>query len=361
MFSLKKRHVVIGGILAGFAVAYQDQIQSVWTRFERLTARSDASIGPSDAVQSHSNVSMSANSSLGMATPIEPNTAAVHRDPIHSRTVSTGPNLSTRNGSSEASVIRIASFNMHAFGESKLKRLAVAETMIRIFRQFDVIALQHIQSRQQYVLPELVERLNQSDRRYEYCIGPRVGSEANQQQFAFVFDTDRIETDRQMLYTVDDPQRLMEYEPLVGWFRAKTVSSERAFTFSLVNLRVAPLNNEREWKLLPDLIRSVRQDGRHEDDVILAGDFGASSRELASLQNTGMIFGLEDIPTTITGEAMLDNIVFPARATDEFTGKSGVVDFLRQGNLSIDQALQVSSHMPVWAEFYAKEGGRTSL
>ena len=55
---------------------------------------------------------------------------------------------------------------------------------------------------------------------------------------------------------------------------------------------------------------------------------------------------------------MTGNILFPTRATDEFTGRAGVVDFLRQLNLSYDQALQVSSSMPIWAEFTAYEGGK---
>jgi len=226
-----------------------------------------------------------------------------------------------------------------------------------MIRQFDVIALQHIQSKQQNIVPELLDRVNQSDRRYDYCIGPRVGSQPNQQQYAFLFDTDRIETDRQQLYTIDDPQALVEFDPLVGWFRCKAVSIDKAFTFSLVNLRLDPLASDRELKLLPDLIRSVRQDGRSEDDIILLGNFGFSDSEMSSLQNIGMQFAIEGIPTTVTGEAMLDNIVFPIRATDEFTGRTGVVDFLRQLNLSIDQAFQISTHMPVWAEFFASEGG----
>ena len=211
--------------------------------------------------------------------------------------------------------------------------------------------------KQQNIVPELLDKINQSDRRYDYCIGPRVGSESNQQQYAFLFDTDRIETDRPQLYTIDDPQALMEFDPLVGWFRCKAVPTDKAFTFTLVNLRLDPLANGRELKLLPDLIRSVRQDGRSEDDIILLGNFGYSDTEMRSLQNIGMLFALEGLPTTVTGEAMLDNIVFPVRATDEFTGRSGVVDFLRQLNLSIDQAYQISTHMPIWAEFFAAEGG----
>ena len=226
-----------------------------------------------------------------------------------------------------------------------------------MIRQFDVIALQHIQSKQHNIVPELLDKVNQGDRRYDYCIGPRVGTDSNQQQFAFLFDTDRVETDRPQLYTVDDPQALMEFDPLVGWFRCKAVPSDKAFTFTLVNVRLDPLSNGKELKLLPDLIRSVRQDGRSEDDIILLGNFGYSDSEMQSLRNAGMIFALEGIPTTVTGEAMLDNLVFPGRATDEFTGRTGVVDFLRQLNLSIDQAYQISTHMPIWAEFFATEGG----
>ncbi|MEQ1824360.1 MAG: endonuclease/exonuclease/phosphatase family protein [Pirellula sp.] len=353
MFSFKKRHVVLVGILAGFAITYQDQLKSVWQRlavpsFRLEKAAANAAATPTFA----SNSSLSDNYPTVNPYPIASDENLGRM--ISARTSSSIP----RPAQDSSPVLRIASFNLQAFGESKLRQSAVAETIVRILRQFDVVALQHIQSKHQAVLPELVEKLNQLDRRFEYCIGPRVGSNGNQQQFAFVFDTDRIETDRQMLYTVDDPQRLVEFEPLVGWFRSKAGTLDTAFTFSLVNLRIDPLDSEREWKLIPDLIRSVRQDGRNEDDIILVGDFGGSNIEIGSLQNIGMLFALEETPTTVSGEAMLDNILFPSRATDEFTGKSGVVDFLRQGNLSIDQALQVSSHMPIWAEFFAVEGGR---
>ena len=374
MFSQKKRHVVIAGILGGFAIAFHDSTVAIWQRLQtNLTALGAAPVPNSESANpsripisdqnSRSNRLVS-NSSLGehfrsdhsakVVTPLsEPASSALPAWPV----VSSNTLARRANGESSLPIIRIASFSLEAFGESKLKKEAVVETVARMIRQFDVIALQHIQSRQQNIVPELLDKVNQSDRRYDYCIGPRVGSESNQQQFAFLFDTDRIETDRPQLYTIDDPQALMEFDPLVGWFRCKAVPKENAFTFTLVNLRLDPLANGRELKLLPDLIRSVRQDGRSEDDIILLGNFGCSDSEMSSLQSIGMLFGLEGIPTTVTGEAMLDNIVFPARATDEFTGRTGVVDFLRQLNLSIDQAFQISTHMPIWAEFFAAEGG----
>jgi deoxyribonuclease-1-like protein len=256
-----------------------------------------------------------------------------------------------------APTLRIATFNLQAFGDNKASKLAVLEIVARIVRNFDVIALQDITSRQRDTLPKLVDRINQPDRRYDYCIGPRVGSPHQAMHYAFIFDTDRIETDRYQLYTVDDPEDQLEFEPLVGWFRARGVDAKKAMTFSLVNLRIDPVHAEREIRWLPELIQSIQQDGRGEDDVIVAGDLGGGDLKLRDSRLAGMSFALEGVATTISGDEMLDNILFPTKATDEFTGRAGTVDFLRKFNLSPEQAIQVSNHLPVWCEFFAEEGG----
>ncbi len=210
--------------------------------------------------------------------------------------------------------IRVASFNLHAFNEQKLQKLPVMETLVRIIRQFDVIALQHISSRQTDLLPILTDRINQSDRRYEFLIGPPVGRE-QKQQFAFLFDTERIETDRGQLYTVDDPQDLLTYEPLVAWFRTTLPQRDQSFTFSVANVRLNPIFADAEIKLLPDLVRGIRNDGRIEDDVIIAGEFMASSDELAKIPGLEMFIAIDGVPTTTAGDAMTGNILFPTRAT----------------------------------------------
>jgi endonuclease/exonuclease/phosphatase family metal-dependent hydrolase len=385
MFSLKKRYVVVLGILGGLGIANQDFLKSSWARLQSMNAQESWAMPSDRDLQQpflpEGSVTNSYRSHPAQASLAQPdrytsaNTSFDGGSAFHLPSTSGATKFSSasegssarmvsatnRNESSRASAdllkIRIATFNMNAFGESKLQKSAVVESIAMLIRKFDVVAVQHIQSRQQNILPEFIDKVNVSDRRYEYCIGPRVGPEGNQQQFAFIFDSDRIETDRHMLYTVEDPQQILTFEPLVGWFRAKTVRASEAFTFSLVNIRIDPLQEARERQALPDLLRSVRQDGRLEDDIILAGDFGCSEKELGALRRSGVVFALEGTPTTVTGEAMLDNIIFPARATDEFTGRAGVVDFLRQNNLSIDQAFQISTHMPVWAEFTATEGG----
>lgn len=255
-----------------------------------------------------------------------------------------------------AKTIRIASFNTASLGPAKLAKPHVLETLVGIIRQYDVIAIQEVQSSRDDILPMIVDKLNQSGRSYDYMVGPRVGRAAPHDQFAIVFDTSRVETDRYQLYTVDDPEDLIQYEPLVAWFRCKGVPQAQAFTFSLANLRIDSNLGEAERAILPGLIEAIQKDGRGEDDWIVAGDIAGSVSQLTALDQSGIRFAIRDIPTDITGMRMLDTIFFSARATTEYTGRAGVFDFLRKYNLSLERALEISDHMPVWAEFSIVEG-----
>lgn len=252
--------------------------------------------------------------------------------------------------------IRVGSFNLQSLGPTKLAKPHVSEMLVRILRQFDVIALQSVQSSRDDILPILTERLNQSGRSYDYVIGPRVGRGDAIEQFAFVFETSRVETDRYQLYTIEDPEDLITYDPLVAWFRAKEVPADRAFTFSLVNVHVLGDLNAGEHSLLPSIIQAVQSDGRQEDDWIILGDVGCGPQDLPVDRNS-VRFAFTDVPTDVTGERARSVVLFSTAGTIEYTGRSGVFDFLRKFNLSLERALEVSDQLPVWAEFSAVEGG----
>lgn len=252
--------------------------------------------------------------------------------------------------------IRIASFNLGGLGPSKLAKAHVAEALVRILRQYDVVALQAIQSIRDDILPILTERLNQSGRSFDYLIGPRVGRGEAREQFAFLFDTGRVETDRYQLYSVEDPEELLTFDPLVAWFRCKEVQPARAFTFSLVNVRFVATEWSDERQLLPNIIQAVVQDGRQEDDWIIVGDMGGNPSELRVDRST-VRFAFSDIPTDVIGERANSAILFSGPGTVEFTGRSGAFDFLRKFNLSLERSLEISDNLPVWAEFSIVEGG----
>jgi endonuclease/exonuclease/phosphatase family metal-dependent hydrolase len=255
--------------------------------------------------------------------------------------------------------IRVASFNIQVFGTDKLSDPRVVAILARIIRQFDVVAVQEIRSQEQDLMARFVEIVNSEGRSYNYVIGPRLGNSDSKEQYAFIFDQATVEIEPSQLYTLTDPDNLLHREPLVGWFRARGPAPSQAFTFSLVNIHTDPDVAAEELDLMDDVLFTVRDDGREEDDVILLGDFNADDQHLGELAAiSGIQAAIVGAPTNTRKTKQYDNLVFHTTATKEYTGRSGVFDFMREYNLTLDDALLVSDHLPVWAEFTVFEGGQ---
>lgn len=263
-------------------------------------------------------------------------------------------------------MIRIASFNIQVFGEQKVSNPDVVRILAEIVRHFDIIAVQEIRDEQQSLLPRFVEAVNAPGLRFDHMIGPRLGRTTSKEQYAYIFNTDTIEIDRRAAYTVADPDDLLHREPLVASFRCRRAEPDLAFTFTLINIHTDPTPQtlREELTILDNVFQSVRSHPRGEDDVILLGDFNANYQHMGDLNRMpNLVFAVTNssagklLATNITGKAQYDNLVFDRAATQEFLGRSGVFDFLREYNLSQAQAKLVSDHLPVWAEFSVYEGG----
>ena len=255
--------------------------------------------------------------------------------------------------------IRVASFNIQVFGESKSSKPEVMQVLAEVIRRFDVVAIQEIRSRNENLLPAFVDQVNSTGRKYDYLIGPRLGRSSSKEQYAYIYDTQSIESDRSMLYTIDDPHDLLHREPLVGTFRVRGPAPTEAFTFTLINIHTDPDEVRRELDVLDDVYRAVRDDGRGEDDIVLLGDLNADESQFGQLaQVAGIAWAISGVPTNTRGTKLYDNLLYSQPATREFTGRSGVLNLMREFNLTMDQAIDVSDHMPVWAEFSAYEGGQ---
>lgn len=260
-----------------------------------------------------------------------------------------------------ADTLRIASFNLHNYGPAKAGRPHVLNYYGRIIRQFDVVAIQEIRTRDTNAIAALLDAVNQGSQRYAILTSPRIGRTHIKEQYAFIYDRSRVQPLGNP-YVVSDPDDMLHREPFVGWFRAIGSERQRSFTFSLANLHIDPdlVSEELEW--LDDLMRAIRNDGRFEDDVILLGDLNASDHELIpALAGTDLNWLVRDVKTNTRSTAAYDNLVINQKATVEFTGRSGTCDFMRQFNLTLGQALEVSDHLPVWAEFSVEEGRRSGF
>lgn len=258
--------------------------------------------------------------------------------------------------------IRVASFNIQVFGEKKLSKPEVADVLARVIRYFDVVAIQEIRDANDDFLQRFVSQVNSSGAYYDYVIGPRLGRSNSKEQYAFIYNAASLECDRQNVYTVDDPDDLLHREPLVAGFRVRGPPPEQAFTFTLVDIHTDPDEAQVELNVLDDVFRAVRDDGRGEDDVILLGDLNADDHHFGELGQMGYItWVITGMPTNTRGTHLYDNILFDSRTTVEYDRRAGVFDLMNEFHLSMEQALAVSDHLPIWAEFSLMEGGKGAL
>ncbi|MBM4068215.1 MAG: endonuclease/exonuclease/phosphatase [Planctomycetes bacterium] len=252
--------------------------------------------------------------------------------------------------------IKIASFNIQVFGTSKLKKPKVMDGLAKVVRRFDVVAIQEIRSTDDSVMPKFVQMINADGSHYDFIVGPRLGRTNSKEQYAFVFNTSHIEADRGSAYTVPDPRALLHREPFVVRFRARGQASVPAFSFNLVNIHTDPDETTTELNALADVFTSVQKNGSGEDDVILLGDLNVDDRHLGNLGRLpGITAALSGVTSNTRKTKLYDNIVFDRRATAEYTGRWGVLDLMTEFGLTQQQALEVSDHMPVWAEFRTQE------
>jgi deoxyribonuclease-1-like protein len=255
--------------------------------------------------------------------------------------------------------IRVAAFNLGRFDESRLANPRTREIFQQVLGRFDLVALQEVRARNQGLVVRLVEQLNTTGRKYDYAVAPIVQSEAVEQYSAFLFDTAAIDVDRLAVDVVEQLGARLAGKPLVGLFRACGPAADEAFTFRLLSVAVDPSQVDAELALVATAYRAVRDRHSEEDDLILLGTFNAETPQMDQFQQSlGLSAVIDRVPTTTRGTGIADNLMFPRNATTEFTGRSGVVDLMREFNLTMQEALEVSDHLPVWAEFSVYEGGQ---
>lgn len=255
------------------------------------------------------------------------------------------------------------SFRLMVWDVTPLDRVKVAEPGIlqaiaTLVRQFDMAVLVGVDLRDKAVLAHLMDEVQKGSEYYNFVTVPEPLRLSVVRGSVMIFDVRALEVDRGTVRVIEDPQRRFRTPPLMAAFRTRGVPPEQAFTFSLVAVRIDPFSVEEELDLIDDVFRVVRDDGRGEDDVIVAGSFAVGERVLrAALRNPDAACVNADLPTNVTGTECSINIAFDARATTECTGRHGVLDLMRQFRLTAAQAQQVSLHLPVWAEFSVYEGG----
>ena len=279
--------------------------------------------------------------------------------PVSSQRAQTTPDQLV---SQPGDTITIASFNIQVFGTSKAGKPSVMDILARIVRRFDVVAIQELRTTDPSVMSNFIRLINSTGRDYDFVIGPRLGRSDSKEQYVFVFDTQRIEVDKSTVQTIDDPKDLLHREPLVARFRTRVSPANDAFTFILANIHTDPDETKQELDALGDVFRLIQRNPWGEDDVILLGDLNVSYKKLGALGEVPNIaYTVHGEPTNTRGNKSYDNIVYSSVTTTEYTGHSGIINLQSEFGLTKEEALKVSDHFPIWAEFVAYESGSQTV
>lgn len=251
--------------------------------------------------------------------------------------------------------ILIASFNIQAFGVKKVSDPVVVDRIVKILRLFDVVAIQEVRATDQTVLPQLVQMVNSQGAKYDFILGPRLGRTDSKEQYCYVYDTNRILSSPAASYTVNDTADLLHREPLVGRFATRVPAGYPPFTFSLMNIHTDPGEVKQELPVMHTVLHAVREyewTMAREDDVLMMGDLNAAPSKFGNLAKVpGIYWVISDQPTNTRRTELYDNILFDRGPTNEFMGKAGVLDMATVFGITLEEALKVSDHNPIWAEF----------
>ncbi len=343
--------LLISGISGGGITGYlKPNVPLIGPMITKLTAKGESVAQNSETLLTNSANSLLGNQSSGNQTAVSGRLASMQQPNQGQAQGYITANTSA--GRQNTGTLLIASFNIQVLGQSKISKPGMKEKLAHVIRQFDLVAIQEVRAKADNVIPDLVSSINANGSRYNFVIGPRLGRSNSKEQYAYVFNTNTVEHDPSSVGTINDPNDLLHREPLVTRFRARTQSPAQAFTFWMVNIHTDPDEVPEEVDALADVFTVMQQARSDEDDVILLGDLNANEKQLGRLGRIpGMRWTVTGVTTNTRKTKAYDNILFQGQATQEYTGRWGVYDLERNLGLSRDQALQVSDHLPVWAEF----------
>jgi len=251
-------------------------------------------------------------------------------------------------------VIRMATFNIRVFGQTKMSRPDVVETLAGIVRKYDVVAIQEIKDASESVPDEFLAVLGTG---WAMSESPRTGLHESdrtaREQYVYYFNTETIAlVGDGVLY--DDAADSFQREPWLARFRTQ----DGTFTFVLANIHTRPAAAVEEIAALKNVLDWARLQWPDEDDFIVLGDYNAScdyasDDELNAMDIAGpdyLWIVPHDADTNLAGSrCAYDRIVATAGAKNDYAGFWDVDRAFASGD--------VSDHWPVWAAFYTGRDG----
>lgn len=263
-------------------------------------------------------------------------------------------------GLHSALALRLCSFNVRSFGESKKENRNAMDVIVKVIKRCDLILLMEIKDSGNKICPTLMEKLNRNSRSttYNYVISSRLGRNTYKEQYAFLYKEKLVSVKDKYLYNdhqVGDPD-VFSREPFVVWFQSPFTAVK---DFVIVPLHTTPETSVKEIDELADVYVDVKRRWKVENFIFM-GDFNAGCNYVPkkAWQNirlrtdpkfVWLIGDQEDTTVKKSTNCAYDRIVLRGQEiVNSVAPKSnGIFDFQKAYDLSEEEALDVSDHFPV--------------
>uniref|UniRef100_A0A2K6TTS4 Deoxyribonuclease n=1 Tax=Saimiri boliviensis boliviensis TaxID=39432 RepID=A0A2K6TTS4_SAIBB len=221
-----------------------------------------------------------------------------------------------------ALALKICSFNVRSFGESKQEDQNAMDVIVKVIKRCDIILVMEIKDNNNRIGPTLMQKLNGNSRRgmkYNYVISPRLGRNTYKEQYAFLYVKD----------------------------------------FVIIPLHTTPETSVKEIDELVDVYNDMKQRWKTENFIFM-GDFnaGCSYVPKKAWKNIRLridpsfmwlIGDQEDTTVKKSTSCAYDRIVLRGQeiVSAVVSKSASVFDFQKAYKLSEEKALDVSDHFPV--------------
>ncbi|XP_011370079.1 deoxyribonuclease gamma [Pteropus vampyrus] len=257
-----------------------------------------------------------------------------------------------------ALALRICSFNVRSFGESKKENQNVMDVIVKLIPRVKAAAgLELCNNNNRQCKIFMFSRHSRSTT-YNYVISSRLGRKTYKEQYAFLYKEKLVSVKESYLY--HDYQAgdadVFSREPFVVWFQSPYTAVK---DFVIIPLHTTPETSVKEIDELADVYMEVKRRWKTENFIFM-GDFNAgctyvpkkawkSIRLRTDHRFTWLIGDQEDTTVKKSTNCAYDRIVLRGQeiVSSVVPKSNGTFDFQKAYGLTEQEALDVSDHFPV--------------
>ncbi|KAH3692406.1 deoxyribonuclease-1-like [Dreissena polymorpha] len=256
--------------------------------------------------------------------------------------------------------LRVGSFNIQVFGQTKYSKPEIMAVIVKILSRYDIVQVLEIRDATGAAFEHLLADLNNYVKVhiglsavYGKVISPRLGRTSSKEQYGFLYRTSKVNVSDTYLYS--DTHDVFEREPYGVQFHSPTTVVQ---DFVLMANHIQPSAAVLEMDQLPAVYDEFTRHFRVQD-VIIAGDFNADCQYMKpsdwlniSLRTDQRFTWLvqDDLDTTVGVTACsYDKFVLGGDLIAHAVVPDSVQAYRFDEDLAINRsfAVEISDHYPI--------------